>query len=242
MIELNLLPDIKLEYIKAQRTRRLVLSISLLASAVAITLLVLLLGVNGLQKKHLSDLNNDIKNDSSTLQREPNINQILTIQNQLESFSALHSAKPAVTRLFSYLDQVTPAAVDINNFTTDFTQNTAIITGDADALSSVNQYVDTLKFTTYTSSQTNQSAKAFSNVVLSAFSLSTGANTTTSTQNTKPATFTINLSYDKNIFDITQNINLSVPNLVTTRSASSNPTDLFTVAPNQNNSANGGAH
>jgi len=244
MIELNLLPDIKLEYIKAQRARRLILSISVLVSAVALTLLLLLLSVDGLQKKHLNDLNTDIKNYSSELQGKPNINQILTVQNQLESLTALHAGKPNASQLFGYLDQVTPAAVDINSFTVDFTADTVIITGESDTLASVNQYIDTLKFTTYMTDKNPQSTKAFNNVVLAAFSLNTGAATQSNTTGVKPsaATFTVNAGFDKNIFDITQKPTLNVPNEVSTRSNVANPKDLFMAAPTPSNTPNGGTH
>jgi hypothetical protein len=212
MIQLNLLPDIKLTYIKAQRSRRLVVSVALLVSALSIAVLILLLGVNALQKKHLTDLNNDINSETNQLQNEP---QILT---------ALHADKPAASRLFDYLNEVTPAQVSITNFTIDFTQQTATITGTADALSSINTYVDTLKYTTYTSGTSSASSPAFSNVVLSNF----GLNNSVTTQNTtQAASYTITLSYDRNIFDITQTIKLSVPSLVTTRSEIDQPTDLF---------------
>ena len=52
------------------------------------------------------------------------------------------------------------------------------------------------------------------------------------------ANYTITLAYDKNIFDITQNSKLSVPNLVTTRSQIDQPTDLFKAPP----ATNKGAH
>lgn len=223
MIELNLLPDIKLEYIKTQRARRLTLTVAVLVTIASIALLVLLLGVDGLQKKHLNDLNRDISSETGQLQHKPNINRILTVQNQLESLTALHAAKPAASRLFSYLDQVTPAQIDINDFTIDFTQQTATITGTADALSSVNQYIDTLKFTTYTTGSNTTATKAFSNIVLSSFGLGSGGG--------NKANYSITLSYDKNIFDTTQTVTLSVPQLVTTRSELNQPTDLFKAAP-----------
>lgn len=227
MIQFNLLPDVKLEYIRAQRYRRLVFSVCILVSAASVVLLVLLLGVDGLQKKHLNDLNHDITSETHTLQNKPHINTILTVQNQLESLTGLHNGKPAADRLFEYLNELTPATVSINNFSADFTQYTMTITGTANALSSVNQYVDTLKLTTYSTTTSNgSSTPAFSNVVLSSFSLS---NSSSSSGASQPATYTITLSYDKNIFDITQTVGLSVPS-VTTRAQIQNPSDLFTAA------------
>ncbi len=227
MIEFNLLPDVKLQYIQAQRSRRLVLVIAFFVTVISVGLLVLLLVVNGLQKKHLDDLSRDISRESSKLQRQPQIGRILTVQNQLESLTALHVGKPAAPRLFGYLNQVTPAPVAITSLDIDFSKQTATITGTADALSSVNKYVDTLKFTTYKAAGAS-SSKAFSNVVLSAFGLTTGAGGSNSTQ---PATYTITLAYDKTIFDITQDVILDVPSLITTRSELDRPSDLFQAAP-----------
>lgn len=227
MTQLNLLPDVKMEYIKAQRARRLVVTVSFLVTAAAVALVLLLLSVDGLQKKHLNDLSSDIGSESSKLQHEPQIAKMLTVQNQMNSLTALHAGKPAAPKLFEYLNDVTPANVNITDFTIDFTQQTATITGTSSSLATVNQYIDTLKKATFTTSDNKTPAPAFSNVVLSSFSLSTGSQTPG-----QAANYTINLAYDKTIFDITQNAKLSVPSVTTTRSQLDQPTtDLFQPAP-----------
>lgn len=239
MIQLNLLPDVKLEYIRAQRSRRLVLTIAILSVAVSIALLAVLLSVDGLQKKHLNDLNRDITSETTTLQGKPQINKILTVQNHLESLTALHAAKPAASQLFVYLNEVTPVQVSINSFSTDFTLQTATISGTADALSTINKYVDTLKYTTYTTSNDKTARPAFTNVVLTSFGLNSS-----SADKSQAAAYTITLSYDKNIFDITQQATLLVPSLVTTRSQLDQPTDLFKASPTpaSNSTTSGGSH
>lgn len=238
MIQLNLLPDVKLVYVKAERTRRLVLSVSFLVTAAAIVLLALLFSVDLAQKKHLSDLNHDITKETTQLKNQPQIAKILTVQNQLESLTGptgLHTTKPAASRLFtSYLNEVTPVSVAINTLNIDFTQQTATITGTADSLTTVNQYVDTLKFTTYTTDKVATATPAFSKVVLSSFGLSSGA-----TDASQTASYSMTLSYDKTIFDITQKVNLSVPHLVTTRSEIDRPGDLFQASPAASNSKGG---
>lgn len=220
MIEINLLPDVKLEYLRAARSRRLVMAISTLVTLAAIGLLVLLFGVTLLQQKHLNDLNKDIKSESSKIEGHSDLNKILTVQNQLESLTSLHAAKPAVSRLSTYLGQITPDKANISSLGVDFGQHTMTITGTADLLATVNQYVDTLKFTSYTSTSSSKGKPAFSSVVLSSFAA--GA---------KEVDYTITLSYDPAIFDITQGINLTVPKEVTTRSEVDKPSDLFELAP-----------
>lgn len=214
MIQLNLLPDVKLEYIRAQRQRRLIFSISAISTAVALAILISLFLVGQLQKKHLSDLNKDITSQSNTLKGKKDITKILTVQNQLSSLTDLHDKKPAVSRLFDYLNQITPNTVSISDFSIDFTAQNITVTGSSDTLAHVNQYVDTLKFTTYSVEDDSTQTKAFSNVVMSSFSL----NSSTQTAGQAPASYTITLSYDPLIFDITKKIKLSVPATTTTRS------------------------
>lgn len=228
-MQLNLLPAVKMEYIKAQRSRRLVLSVSVLVTVAALALLLLLLSVSGLQKKHLSDLNKDIATESNKLQSEPQINKMLTVQNQLGSLTQLHATEPAASRVFTYLNQVTPVNVSITDFSIDFTQQTATITGTSANLADVNQYIDTLKHATFTTKDNNTPQPAFSNIVLSSFSI----NTDTADAG-QAANYTISLSYDTTIFDNTQNVTLSVPKLTTTRlttDQSQPKTDLFQAAP-----------
>jgi len=226
MIQFNLLPDVKIEFIKAQRMRRLIISISVVVCGVSLLILFLVIGANQLGKKHLSDLSRDIATESKKLQDEPQLNNILTVQNQLQSLSTLHAGKPATSRLFDYLNSLTPAQVSITNYATDFTTQAVTVTGTADALSSVNQYVDTLKFTKYSVKGDGTKTAAFKGVVLSAFGLGSA------TDKAKAANYTITFTYDPVIFDITKDVSLSIPNLVTTRSNTSQPaTDLFTAAP-----------
>lgn len=216
MIQFNLLPDVKLEYLKAQRTKRLVVSVSVLAGAAALALLlILLVVVDGLQKKNIHDLSADITSSSAKLRATPNLSKILTVQNQLGALTKLHDQKPSATRLFDFLGQMTPANVTISKLDADFTQNTLSISGAAPSLDEVNTFTDTLKFTTYQAGSAT-GAKAFSSVVLSTFS-----------RNDKDASYTITLAFDPAIFSNATDVQLTVPNIVTTRSTVEQPTDLF---------------
>jgi Tfp pilus assembly protein PilN len=222
MIQFNLLPDVKLEYIRAQKARRLVMSSAFLISGSAVLLLVVLLSIGQLQKNHLNDLNENITKKSSELKGKPQIGKILTVQNQLQSLDKLHNDKPAVPRLASYLNDVTPTNVFINSVNVDTTTQVIVIEGASDALSSVNKYIDTLKFTTFSTETVKDKTHAFGNVVMSNFALSADAK-----DKAQMATFTITLNYDKTIFDATQNIALDVPAIITTRSQIPDSVDLF---------------
>src|SRR5690349_4497120 len=98
MIQFNLLPDVKLQYIKTRRTKRLTMIISVISAAACLTLLILMfVSVKVVQKKHINDLSKDIKSQVKTLNNVQDLNKILTVQNQLNSLPDLHQNKPATS-------------------------------------------------------------------------------------------------------------------------------------------------
>lgn len=216
MIQFNLLPDIKQQYIKAQQTRRLIISVSIIVSAAALAVLVLMFSyVHVVQKKQLSNADDDIKKSTKALKAIPEIDKILTVQNQLNSLTTLHDQKPAVSRLYDYLEQVTPTKANISNLSMDFIEgtNAVSLTGGADKISTINKFADTLKFTTYNNyTDDTKDMKAFPNVVLTSFGTADGK-----------ASYTLTFNYDPVIFDITKKVKLVVPHIITTRSEGDKP-------------------
>jgi Tfp pilus assembly protein PilN len=217
MIQFNLLPDIKIQYLKAKRQKHLVVLGSVAAILVSVAVFVLLITiVYGLQKKNLNDLNADIKTASKELRSTKDLTKILTVQHQLKALPGLHNQKVAATRLFSYLSQTTPAAASIAKLNVDYELSTMNISGSADDLTTVNTYTDTLKFTTYATKDNDTQKKAFSDVVLSAFS-----------RDADSTTYTISLKFDPVIFAGANEVELSVPEIISTRSEVVKPAALF---------------
>jgi hypothetical protein len=215
MIQFNLLPDIKLEYMRTKRTKRIVMVTSVAISSAALLIFVsLLMAVGIFQKTHMNNLSDDIVKLSKDLNDTPDLNKILTVQNQLNSLVGVHQQKPAVTRVFPFIQQMTPEAANIISLNVGFGEGTMVINGTADSLITVNKFVDTLKFTDY--KEGSNSEKAFSEVVLTSFA-----------KTDKGATYTISLKYNPVIFDNTKSVSLDVPNIVTTRSETEKPTSLF---------------
>ena len=222
MIQFNLLPNVKVEYIKVRRMKRLVLLtatgvIGLSLGVVAVLAVVALVW----QSQSLKNLDKNIKTYASDLSSQKDINKVLTVQNQLSSIDELHNQKPEVARVFGYLTQVTPSKITVATLSVDFISPAVSITGQATSLEEVNKYVDTLKFTTVGNedegSAVQSGAKAFSKVVLSAYSL-----------DSRGASFSITLVYDPMIFDSSEtNLKLTVPQITSTRSETERPADLF---------------
>jgi ABC-type Na+ efflux pump permease subunit len=215
MIQFNLLPDVKREYIKSKRQKRLIMSVSIIMIGASLTIVFLMFSVVQIaQKKNISDLTKDINSEIATLQSINDLDKILTIQSQLESLPELHSTKPETSRLFTYLNQVTPVEVKIGEVNLDLVNGTMEITGTGDSLAAVNKYADTLKFVDYkyTVDGVEQKAKPFTQVL------------TDLRRNEERATYTINLEYDSLIFDNTLDIEFIVPAQITTRSVTGKPT------------------
>lgn len=111
MIELNLVPDVKQELIKAQRVRTAVISITILVGIISVGLVVLLaIYLFGVQTVRSSLTDNDIKNYTAELEKVSDISNTLTIQNQLSKLSVMHNDKNISSRMFDILTAINPAA------------------------------------------------------------------------------------------------------------------------------------
>ncbi len=216
MIQFNLLPDVKLEYVRVQRAKQTVITAAIIAASSAFLIFLLMfVAVNLVQKKSISDLNGDIKKYSKQLQGTADLEKILTIQSQLSVLPTLHQDKVAASRTFTFIQQLTPANVSLADVTVDYSAKTFSITGQAATLDQVNTFVDTLKFTKYSNDKVEKQP-AFSQVAMSQYSRSqTGT------------TYTITLNYDEAVFDNTSDVRLIVPTRVTTGSVVEQPTNIF---------------
>ncbi|HEX5456616.1 MAG TPA: PilN domain-containing protein [Candidatus Saccharimonadales bacterium] len=238
--QLNLLPDVKLQYIRARRQKRLVIGLSAIVSAFFLVLFVgLFIYVRFSQTHYMNALTSDINKTTNELKAKPDLDKILTVQNQLNSLPDLHDKKIISSRLFDYLSQVTPTKATISNVDLDLQGSTLDIKGNADTLGTVNKFADTLKFTDFQASGDNPtSGKAFSDVVLKSFSVnSTGANNGQGNIN-----YELQFSFDPTIFANIKNLDsstseneavkLKIPNIITTRSEIEKPGSLFAPQPN----------
>jgi Tfp pilus assembly protein PilN len=224
MIQFNLLPDVKKEYIKTKRTKHLIITTSALSSAVVLVVLLLLFSfVQFSQKKSINDLSKDISTEIAKVTSVEGIDEILTIQNQLESLPGVNQSKPEVSRIIDYLKIVTPQGVFISSLDLNVANSTIELSGTAETLALINTYADTLKFATFKTidvgdennekqSLVDNNDRTFSNVLTD---LSRGS---------EKSSYTITLGYAPVIFDNTKVVTIVVPkDTVTTRSVTGQP-------------------
>ena len=221
MIQFNLLPDVKKEYIKAKRTKRLITSVSMLAIIVSIVVVGVLFSIVQFgQKKHITDLTEDISSNITEINEIEDLDKILTIQNQLDSLTFLHQDKPEASRLFSYLTSLAPADATIDNLDVDFLDSTMIITGTAKDIATVNLFADTLKFTKFTAEPlTADTEGAIPSEEMDMFS----SVLTQVSRSESDTNYVLETTFDSQVFDNTLAVVLRVPDTVTTRSVLNRP-------------------
>jgi Tfp pilus assembly protein PilN len=216
-VQFNLLPDVKMHSVKIEHSRKLIITVAALVSAVCLALFfILLFSVDVVQKKQLNDADKQVTVAIAKINSIPNLNKILTINNQLSSLTTLHKNKHITSRLFGYLTQVTPTSVQISSINLDLSQNKMTITGTSDSHHSVNTFIDTLKFTSFKSSSQDSNHVAFPSVVETSFSVAP-----------PKVSYSVDLTFDPTLFSNSspQAPNLIVPQLTSTRSAIDDPSN-----------------
>lgn len=220
MIQLNLLPEIKLEFLKAQRLKRIVIlaSMGITAASVAV-IIVLSLVVFLWDKKSISDLTGDINVLNSKIGEVGELNKVLTIQYQLNSLKTLHDQKPVLSRIDSILLTIIPADVSLETLTIDTEMQSITMNGKSTTLERVNTLADSIKFAYYTlPDAADNKITAFKDVVVSP---DIGGESGS-------AAFTVSLKYDPVIFERTKDVKVQLEaGKVTTRSIVEKPDPVF---------------
>lgn len=224
MIELNLLPDIKQDFVHAQRQKRVVI-VGMILTSIGSIGLVVLLGVFVLgQNVRQGIANEDIKKLSRELEDKDNLVRNLTIQNQLASISELHKTKGVYSRLFEYLKGVNPEApnnVTLSKVTVDTTMSTISLEASAEDYQGATVFKDTLKSAkvAYVDKESG-SDEEIKSLLFPEVKIS-GATITQDSNGNQVTSFKVFLAYEPNAFAWTiDNPSLIIPNEQTNQSAS----------------------
>ncbi len=214
MIQVNLIPDLKAQFLKAQRTKRVVMTLAGLVAAAFIGLTVMLfLYVNVAQKEHSDNLTEDINGLVAEFQSKQDLDKIVTIQKQLEALPLLHEQKPLISRLPQYLTAVTPEGVEFRSIDLNFETLLIKMTGRSDTVADANKFVNSLKNARYTVGEDIETELIpFTNIILSTLSSSD-----------EGAVFEIDLTLDGQIFLNSEEVKLGVPEINSTLSELESP-------------------
>lgn len=168
MVKINLLPDLKLEYLHSQQTKRAVIVGSALVSISGIALLILFfVYVQVIQPQHRANIQTDIDSAVSQMSQVPDGVKMVTTQGALEQLPALQDKKNITSRLFGYIKSFTPRTVSYTEVRLDLETNTLSFTGVTKDLKQANILANNIKSAelSYKQNDSQQKMKPFSKVV-----------------------------------------------------------------------------
>ncbi len=150
MIELNLIPDVKRELLKAQRQRNAVISIAIMAAIAAGAVVVLMwLYVYPTQTLWMNTENKAITEQYTKLSSIEDLDKMLTIQNQLGAVSSLNNGKNITSRLYDVLNVIVPTdphKITISSVTAELSDSNATSsTASGDSASAASGVIVTIE-------------------------------------------------------------------------------------------------
>ena len=135
MFEINLVPDVKAEMIKAQKTRNVVFFVAATVSAIAIGLVVLLFSIKLGQDLKISGQDSQLKQMSSKIKEYDGLESLLTVQKQLSDLEKISDNKTLLSRVFTVLYSMVIANSDdevrISSISADFATSDLSFDGQA---------------------------------------------------------------------------------------------------------------
>lgn len=134
--EINLVPEVKAQMIKAQRMRNMVLFICIVVSSVAVGAVVILFGIKSGQDIAMSNQDGRLELMSSKLNEYTELDDIVTIQAQLQGISNILGQKTVLSRVFGAMGAMLPQGDDdvtLSQLRADMATNIVTMEGQADA-------------------------------------------------------------------------------------------------------------
>jgi len=149
MISLNLIPDIKQEFLDAKSQRDKYVGWSVIVGGGFIAIAVVFGLAVLAQWAFVTSTRASIEEAQSELDNKESITTLLTAQGQLLEVPRMHQERPRTIRLFSYLSTLTPEDVRLSNVEVDMDNNRIDIIGTTESIRDLNIFVDTLKLADY---------------------------------------------------------------------------------------------
>ena len=106
MFEINLVPDVKAEMIKAQKLRNLVFFLSFMVAAISVGFVIFLGAIKTGQDIRMSSQDAQIKLMSEVAGEYDGLAEILTVSDQLDKLQEIGYRKKLLSRVFNMLDTI----------------------------------------------------------------------------------------------------------------------------------------
>lgn len=225
MIEINLIPDVKQELLKAERARAMVISGSIITCIVAGGVVALLaIYIYGVQFGRNIIVDNNITTGSEKLAKVEDLSKMITIQNQIKRIDALNDTKSIDSRLFDVLSAVIPPSpneVRISLLSLNTEETTVKLEGQTNAYDSMEVFKKTIDSSVIVYNQDGKETKVKLASDISVSDISYGEDAS----GTKVLRFTISFKYPTELFSA------KIPVMTIKLSIDGNVTDSYLGIP-----------
>lgn len=110
--EINLVPEVKMQMIKTQKMRNLVLFICIVVSSIAVGVVVILFGIKSGQDIAMHNQDSKLETMSEKLNGYDEFEDLITIQDQLGRYNEILQKRAVVSRVFGALGVMLPQGSD----------------------------------------------------------------------------------------------------------------------------------
>lgn len=200
MIEINLIPDVKRELIRARMFRSTVVSVAIIVTVVAAGIVAALSAyVFGVQTVRSVVADEAIKKGAAQLAEVEDLSKVLTIQNQLTKMSALNDQKAINSRVFDLLLAIIPPApneVKISSLAVDAETKTITFEGQTPTFPSLESFKKTIGAANVQYKEDDKTIDTVLATDLSISNVSYGEDAT----GTKVLRFTVSFTYAPELF------------------------------------------
>lgn len=235
MIEINLIPQVKRDLLRARMLRNAVISVSFTLGIIAIATVVVLGLVLGGQLALSGYTDSKIDQKSGELLAVSDLNQTVTVQNQLNKLSQLHAGKRINSRVLDVITATAPGApntIKLSSIQVDPSQKMIQIEGSAgNGYSALETYKKTLLNTKVETEQngTKQTVALTDHIVSGDASFGENA------EGKKVLQFSFSFSYPDELFAAAGSVSVVTPTGKTdvTDSKLGVPQSLFERRPNE---------
>jgi hypothetical protein len=225
MIEINLIPDVKQELLRAQRARNTVVTFSIFAGVASLAIVALLLiYVFGAQTVRSVLADDAITNRSAELAEVEDLSETLTIQNQLIQIDSLNQTKKLESRIFEVLEAILPPApnqVQISNLSLDADTTSLVVEGQTPNFETLEIFKKTIAGAVVTYSQDDEEVSEAVAQDISISDVSYGDDTS----GARVLRFTLSFTYPEVLFSA------EVPTILIQLTNEGNVTDSFLGIP-----------
>lgn len=141
--EINLVPSVKAEAIRALKMRNLVLFICIVTVSIAAGIVAILGSIVAGQNITMASQDGKLDTMSSKINSFEGLSEYLTIQDQLGNISAIQDNRTVLSRVFSFFNTILPTGADkitLSELSINLQDSTMTFTGQADA--GVDPFID----------------------------------------------------------------------------------------------------